>query len=125
MIYEFNIGLRPADPPYVPNWYAIPPLDATTGDIEVGYAIMRAQELLLNASDEYSIRVDTSGEEPTLVIRARLPALWNGQSNVTDLARALRQDCIAVYMPAYSRGVLIGPLASKWGPFDINRFIRA
>lgn len=44
------------------------------------------------------------------------------QSKVDVMARALKQDCIAVVWDrapsTYYRGVLIGPRAADWGPFD-------
>lgn len=40
------------------------------------------------------------------------------------LAKALEQDCIAVYIPAWRKGRLIGPKAAEWGDFNIEYFKR-
>lgn len=36
----------------------------------------------------------------------------------------LGQECIAVYIPETNRGMLIGPLAARWGAFNLEFFKR-
>lgn len=61
-----------------------------------------------------------SDSEPTLVVRCTLdPALFD----VGRAARALSQDCIAVFDVEVQEGILIGPGADKWGAFDPHHFI--
>lgn len=44
------------------------------------------------------------------------------ESVAQKLAYALDQDAVAVYYPETGDGVIIGPQATKYGPFDINKF---
>lgn len=41
------------------------------------------------------------------------------------ISQALGQDCIAMYLPAFGIGKLIGPRAGNWGDFDLKFFTRA
>ena len=63
-------------------------------------------------------------DEATCVVVLALPTIdiIEIQTKVDVMARALKQDCIAVVWDrassTYFRGVLIGPRAADWGSFD-------
>lgn len=63
-----------------------------------------------------------SDTELTLVATVRFD---NNTPNAAydTLARALHQDCIAVYDPRVNFGALIGPRSVEWGPFNPEFFI--
>lgn len=44
-------------------------------------------------------------------------------ASIHAIAKAMEQDCIAVYYPFTKRGDLIGPEPSPYGPFDISKFV--
>jgi hypothetical protein len=49
---------------------------------------------------------------------------WSsGMLELYDLSAILQQECIAVWILGSQRGVLIGPKAEKWGPFNIDLFL--
>ena len=58
-----------------------------------------------------------SDSEPTLVLTVEdnEPGLDN---RIDELAKTLKQDCIAVWYPEESWGMLIGPKAAEWGNFN-------
>ena len=64
-----------------------------------------------------------SDTEPTLVVEVEcydFPALaW---MKMGQIARDLRQDCIAIYNPSKRVGALAGDRAAKWGPFNAEFF---
>ncbi len=51
-------------------------------------------------------------------------ASWLVYGAAEALAKQLDQDCVAVYIPAWGRGKLIGPKAGAWGEFKIEYFKR-
>ena len=73
------------------------------------------------AEGSAQFRTQTSDTEPTLVVKMRSN---NPAGLCNELARALDQDCIALYYPLEDRGELIGPRADKWGSFSKEYFIR-
>lgn len=60
-----------------------------------------------------------SATERTLVAHGVVPSAMA----VDSVARALGQDCIAVWNVEQQAGELIGPRADKWGQFDPARFL--
>lgn len=40
-----------------------------------------------------------------------------------SLAKTLQQDAIAYYDAENDYGLLIGPKAAEWGPFDVSKFV--
>ena len=50
--------------------------------------------------------------------------LFSASREIFKTAIALDQDCIAVYYPGRSQGLLLGPRADAWGQFDANHFRR-
>jgi len=62
--------------------------------------------------------VATSDTEPTLVASLSRPIT---KPEGERLARALRQDCVAVFDGV--NGQLYGPSAEAWGPFDPAFFL--
>ena len=63
------------------------------------------------------IAVAKDGSEVTLVVTYFEPV-----GSLTVLCAELDQDCVAVFDHNIGRGVLIGPKASEWGEFDIDKF---
>jgi len=63
------------------------------------------------------VKVSTSGEEPTVIIR-----YTTNKRNLSVLATALDQDCIALYDWAIQKGSLIGDKADQWGEFNPEYF---
>ena len=79
----------------------------------------------------FETRVEPCGNEPTLVVRLRVPIefIVEGRlaATVYGLAVSLEQDCIAVYYADGARadtGDLIGPRAAEWGEFNPEFFSR-
>ena len=79
----------------------------------------------------FETRVEPCGNEPTLVVRLRVPVEWIARGILDDvvywLAVSLEQDCIAVYHVDGERadtGDLIGPNATAWGAFNADFFTR-
>ena len=70
-----------------------------------------------------------SDTEPTLVVDARTDSavMIPFNASVWQIADALSQDCIAVYIPNTNKpaaeGMLIGPRAAAWGEFNPAYFI--
>lgn len=76
-------------------------------------------------------QVVNSDTEPTLVVKVKPTAgmAASRQGNavrnaVFELAKALNQDCIAVYLPIADKGELIGPRAAQWGEFNPAYFFK-
>lgn len=67
-----------------------------------------------------------SHTEPTLVVQFETKQLDSAQVNVIALAEGICQrfnlDCVALFSTGIDLGVLIGPGARQWGPFDANKF---
>jgi hypothetical protein len=63
------------------------------------------------------VKVSTSGEEPTVIIRYA-----TNKRNLSILATALDQDCIALYDWSIQKGSLIGDRADQWGEFNPEYF---
>ena len=67
-----------------------------------------------------------SHTEQTLVVEFELEALDAANADIVALAKAVcnrfYQDCVALYSTGLRKGLLIGPRASKWGPFNPNYF---
>lgn len=61
-----------------------------------------------------------SDTEPTLVIE--VPAKVS-HATLLRLAQAFDQDCVAAYDPSQGIGILAGPKASLWGPFNADYFL--
>lgn len=86
----------------------------------VAREIVSANEFLVT---NYS--VGESDTEPTLVCEV-MPLktdLRQIAQDVYQIAVDLRQDCVAVYVPLTGKGVLMGPRAERWGPFNPARFV--
>lgn len=66
-------------------------------------------------------RNDAEGE-PVLVISGTLKC-WVFKFHLARLAALANQDCIAVYYPDSDTGVLAGPHAKEWGPFNKEYFV--
>ena len=81
-----------------------------TVDQTIGVAI----RYLKGISD---IAVAKDGGEVTLVVTYFEPV-----GSLTVLCAELDQDCVAVFNHDINKGTLIGPKASEWGAFDINKF---
>lgn len=64
--------------------------------------------------------VHTSDTEKTLVVRG---VADRNLYQVARLCHRLRQDCIAVWSIEDQEGLLVGPKAEAWGPFDPAKFI--
>jgi hypothetical protein len=67
-----------------------------------------------------------SHTEQTLVVEFELEALDAVHADIVALAEAVcnrfYQDCVALYHTGLRRGLLIGPRAAAWGPFDASKF---
>ncbi len=63
------------------------------------------------------IAVAKDGGEVTLVVTYFEPV-----GSLTVLCAELDQDCVAVFNHDINKGTLIGPKASEWGAFDIDKF---
>lgn len=67
-----------------------------------------------------------SHTEQTLVVEFELEALDEVHADIVAVAEALcnrfDQDCVALYHTGLRRGLLIGPRAAAWGPFDASKF---
>ena len=61
-----------------------------------------------------------SDTEPTLVIEVSAKV---SHATLLRLAQAFDQDCVAAYDPSQGIGILAGPKASLWGPFNADYFL--
>ena len=85
------------------------------GKIPPMWVVSAARLQWLNVLEYRVLHSDT---ETTVVMRVGdfTPA------RCMDLAKALRQDCIAAYAPAHDAGDLVGPNAAAWGKFNPEFF---
>jgi len=106
-IVKFNIGLAQND----------------GGNLEAGLALKKAIVYLGSyIEDLQSLKIETSKTERTLVCQVATHCSEDIVERVVyDLCSTLRQDCIAYRYNG--DGYLVGPQASKWGPFDPAEFI--
>lgn len=75
------------------------------------------REIVAHVSDVQDIRVSYSGDEPTVIV------LFDYFIKpVEHLARALDQDCVALYNHERNEGYLLGDKASEWGDFNPQYF---
>jgi hypothetical protein len=70
-----------------------------------------------------SHKVVQSDTEPTLVVEAIVADNLSLEHGCYQTAVELRQDCIAVYVPLWRYGRLVGPCAAAWGQFNPEFFI--
>ncbi len=75
---------------------------------------------LSNRFEVIDSRVDTSGEENTIVCLAYVDKDY--VTKLHELCDILKQDCIAVWDD--KTGELIGPNAVKWGQFNPEFFVK-
>ena len=119
MIIELNIGLEVNG--------------AANNQAEIRERAIQAIGLLKGALGFDAVqtrRYDTEYEGPDgLCLERGLYARVNTarsvfevQGLVYEIANALEQDCIAVYIPRSGVGRLVGPRAGKWGEFDLDFF---
>ena len=71
----------------------------------------------------FSMRVIRGEDEIVLLVRTAFKST-KGLAAFEDLARELKQDCIAVWDVDTRTGYLIGPNRLDWGAFDIKKFVR-
>jgi hypothetical protein len=107
-IVELNIGLG-TDPGKI---------GARVGHISAWLGYRRP-----TTSPVFSLRVISGGDEFVLLVRTAFKSS-KGLFAFEDLARELRQDCIAVWDVDTRIGYLIGPSRLDWGDFDIKKFKR-
>lgn len=129
MAYEIqlNIGLDVSD--------RFPFLKAAYG---VGISPSLAVDAIYDIADEAGVsirslshRVDHSDTEQTVVARIRFDGILKAANFIlcaasdkgTDIISSLGQDCIALYMPGYDEGVLLGKHRDAWGTFNKDYFI--
>lgn len=62
----------------------------------------------------------TQDREETLIVSLHADVL---PSRLYSLARTLDQEAIAYYDAGNDYGLLIGPKAAEWGPFDVSQFV--
>jgi hypothetical protein len=78
---------------------------------------------VIGAFGAASFTFHQSDTEPTCVAAVGAKSDSELQGRVSRLAQLLDQDCIAVYLPEREHGVLVGPRAAAWGPFDPAFFL--
>lgn len=61
--------------------------------------------------------------EDTLVVKGELKNILRAGSNFFDVCKPLNQDCIAIHFSHTGAGMLLGPNAWKWEPFDQSKFV--
>jgi len=71
----------------------------------------------------FSLQVILSEDEFVLLVRTAFKSTKD-LAAFEDLARELKQDCIAVWDVDTRTGYLIGPNRLDWGDFDIKKFKR-
>lgn len=117
MIVELNIGLNCTNRPN------------TQGHIDERAAVAYR---MLSRFIVFSRRFATSYPGPDgaqvtergLFVALETNNLFSAAREIFKTATALGQDCIAVYYPSRSQGLLLGPRAEAWGQFDSNHFRR-
>ena len=87
----------------------------TGGVNSVEQTISEALKCIAGVQD---IAVRRSATEDTVIIRFQ-----QAVDNLTKIATALDQDCIAVYDEDSNTGELIGERASEWGAFNPEYFL--
>ena len=124
MKIEVNIGLASSSASNHPD----------ARDLRLGHAI---RHIMATCPTAYIDRRTVAHEGPdgtdtiedTLVAELdtnRMTALDIVQlkGRMHNLAAALGQDCIAMYIPERDTGELVGPKAAEWGDFKIEFFAR-
>lgn len=103
--------------------------------LNIGLQVGAAQTLAAHAVREILIandfilhgegKVFESDTEPTLVVQVGASpfASISTMRRLRQTAVDLGQDCIAVYSPLTEYGLLAGPKAAEWGPFNPALFI--
>lgn len=101
-------------------------LDTKYGANSVDACRMREQLALkqLGSYGKVLHRKGDSGTEAARILIICVEVDDIPHNELFHLAETLQQDCIGVYRPGRGVGVLIGPCASAWGDFDIDRFVR-
>lgn len=69
-------------------------------------------------------RLDQLNLDQNLVVRLNVPTTIYAVRVGQEIAEALEQDAVAIYLPGQRHGVLVGPNAHAWGEFDLGKFIR-
>lgn len=70
------------------------------------------------------LHVKKSETENTLIVESSTNEhFFDFESIILKIAKALMQDCIAVYFPKSDDGFLIGEYAQIWGTFDKQYFL--
>jgi len=120
---ELNIGLLASEHAVTREPFA--PIQPAVARLAV------RDRLHFPALGAFETRVERCSNEPTLVVRVRLPAEFVERGILDEivrgLAESLEQDCIAVYHADGERagtGELIGPRAAAWGAFNADFFTR-
>ena len=75
------------------------------------------RETLAHIHEAQDIRVSYDGDEPTLIV-----LFDHFIKPVEHLARALDQDCVALFNHERNEGYLLGDKASEWGDFNPQYF---
>lgn len=84
----------------------------------VAFEILKANGFLITRH-----RTVQSDTEPTLVADVLFAGMMADLSSMLHQTSVdLQQDCIAAYNVAKNRGVLVGPRAAEWGPFNPEFF---
>jgi len=117
MLVELNIGLDCKDQPN------------TQVDIDARAAMARRMlsKFLVFSRGFYTSYPGPDGaqvNERGLFVTLETNNLFSASREIFKTAIALDQDCIAVYYPGRSQGLLLGPRAEAWGQFDANHFRR-
>lgn len=75
------------------------------------------RETLAHIHEVQDIRVSYDRDEPTLIV-----SFDHFIKPVEHLARALDQDCVALFNHERNEGYLLGDKAEQWGGFDADEF---
>lgn len=75
------------------------------------------RETLAHINEVRDIRVSLDGDEPTLIV-----LFDHFIKPVEHLARALDQDCVALFNHERNEGYLLGDKAEQWGEFNPEYF---
>lgn len=97
------------------------------GDLPLGADICIARALnelhAANLGNFSYLKVLESNTEKTLVVCFTGLFLNCRANDITNLANALQQDCIAVFDVDKGQGHLIGKYAGDWGEFNAKYFL--
>lgn len=74
-------------------------------------------ETLKHIGGVQNLRISYAGDEPTLIV-----TFDHVVNYLEHLARALDQDCVALYNHTDNYGMLIGDKAEQWGEFNPEYF---